>query len=623
MTETEKEERRREKIAAEVTEDFERRREARRSVESGWLLNMNFFSGNQYCDISPAGGIVEEDKRFYWQSRRVFNHIAPTIDSRIAKLTNMRPRLRVKPFSDEEADVNAAKLSTGILDYVRERIRLDETMAKALLWSETCGCAFYKITWDRDGGRQVAVDGGLPVYEGEVSVTAVPPFEIFPDRMGAENIEELQSLIHAQAVPVAYIEEKFGVVLKGRKITELALTGYSEPSNGKNPTLQTGGSHPPEQEGDSEILIERYSRPSAKEPDGRLEIVAGGKLLYLGSLPYLNGERGERRFPFVKQDCLRLPGAFFSGSIVDRLIPIQRAYNAVRNRKHEFLNRISMGVLTVEDGSVDADELAEEGLSPGKVLIYRQGGKPPEMLDCGSVPAEFAAEEEWLEREFVVVSGISDLSQNSTPSRVTSASGLQLLLSQDELRLAATAENVSDALRETGRQILRLYRQFAGSARLLTLTGKNKKTQVYYFNAADLAANDILFESEEKDTPLERRETLMKLLEAGILTGKDGTLSEENRTRILEEFGFENYENSQDLSALHRTKAGEENLRLKSEDVSPDVYDDHALHVAEHVRFLLSEEFKKIESGELKQRYVSHIAEHKKMLREQEAEKNQ
>ena len=234
MTETEKEERRREKIAAEVTEDFERRWEARRSVESGWLLNMNFFSGNQYCDISPAGGIVEEDKRFYWQSRRVFNHIAPTIDSRIAKLTNMRPRLRVKPFSDEEADVNAAKLSTGILDYVRGRIRLDETMAKALLCSETCGCAFYKITWDRDGGRQVAVDGGLPVYEGEVSVTAVPPFEIFPDRMGAENIEELQSLIHAQAVPVAYIEEKFGVVLKGRKITELALTGYSEPSTSQN-----------------------------------------------------------------------------------------------------------------------------------------------------------------------------------------------------------------------------------------------------------------------------------------------------------------------------------------------------------------------------------------------------
>ena len=32
-----------EKLAQEVTKDFENRREARRSVESGWLLNINFF----------------------------------------------------------------------------------------------------------------------------------------------------------------------------------------------------------------------------------------------------------------------------------------------------------------------------------------------------------------------------------------------------------------------------------------------------------------------------------------------------------------------------------------------------------------------------------------------------
>lgn len=146
--EVKREERRRAKIAAEVTEDFERRREERRQTESGWLLNMNFFSGNQYCDVSPYGGIVEEDKRFYWQSRRVFNHIAPTIDSRIAKLTKMRPALKVRPFSDEEADVKTARLASGILEYVRERIRLDETTARGTLWSETCGSAFYKIVWD-------------------------------------------------------------------------------------------------------------------------------------------------------------------------------------------------------------------------------------------------------------------------------------------------------------------------------------------------------------------------------------------------------------------------------------------------------------------------------------------
>ena len=34
-------------IAADVTSDFNRRREARRSIENGWLLNLNFYNGNQ------------------------------------------------------------------------------------------------------------------------------------------------------------------------------------------------------------------------------------------------------------------------------------------------------------------------------------------------------------------------------------------------------------------------------------------------------------------------------------------------------------------------------------------------------------------------------------------------
>lgn len=99
------------RVAKEVTEDFLSRREARRSVENGWLLNLNFFSGNQYCDVSPYGGVREEDPRFYWQSRRVFNHVAPTVESRLAKLEKMKPELRVRAFSDEDGDVKAAKSS--------------------------------------------------------------------------------------------------------------------------------------------------------------------------------------------------------------------------------------------------------------------------------------------------------------------------------------------------------------------------------------------------------------------------------------------------------------------------------------------------------------------------------
>ena len=599
------------KIAEEVTADFLRRREERNRVESGWLLNMNFFNGNQYCDVSPFGGLVEEDRQFFWQSRRVFNRIAPALEARISKLEKMKPELTVRAFSDEEGDVKSAKLATGVLRYVRDRIGLDDVASRVTGWAEICGCAFFKVDWDEKGGRQVAVDtDGLPIYEGEVRVSAVSPFEIFPDRLDAENLEEVQSLLHVRAVPVSYIEEKFGVSLKGRTIA--GLLDYSEPSAGKMPAHTAGMNFTDLQDG--EILIERYTRPSLHIPNGRLEIVAGGRLLYQGDLPFVNGERAERGFPFVKQDSLRLPGAFFGSSVVDRLIPVQRAYNAVRNRKHELLNRLSMGVLTVEDGSVDTDELAEEGLLPGKVLVYRQGGKAPEMLDCGSVPSEFETEEAWLEKEFSAISGVSDLSQNSTPTRVTSATGLQLLLSQDESRMKTTVNNLERAMKDVGRQILRLYRQFAGTARLMTLTGENKKTQIYYFNASNLDVSDLQFEAQETSSPEEKKAVLLKLYEAGLLTDEDGRLSSENKNRILDAFGFGSYENARDISALHIAKASEENLDLKSAEFMPDSYDEHGLHITEHIRFLLSSEFKKCKNKEeIKGRFTAHIQAHQNM----------
>ena len=614
-------EKRDKKLAQEITADFERRREERRSVESGWLLNMNFLSGNQYCDVSPFGGIAEEDKRFYWQSRRVFNHIAPTVDSRLAKLEKMRPVLTVRAFSDEEGDLKAAKLATGVLKYVQDRIGFAEIVSKATTWAETCGSVFYKILWDENAGRKVAVDeSGNGIFEGEVRVCVVPPFEMYPDRLNADGLDAVQSLIHARVVPVEYVYEKFGVEVAGAPESEIAV-GYSEPTAAKQPLQQAMGVERKREE-NAVILIERYTLPSGEYPNGKLEIVAGEKLLFEGELPYRNGERGERALPFAQQDCLHLPGAFFGCSVIDRLIPVQRAYNAVRNRKHEFLNRVSMGVLTVEDGSVDTDELSEEGLLPGKVLVYRQGGKAPEMLDCGNVPSEFAVEEEWLEKEFSLISGVSDLSQSSTPARVTSATGLQLLLSQDESRLSVTVGSIERAMKEIGKQILRLYRQFAGSARLMTLTGENKKTQVYYFNAADLAVNDVQFESQDAATPEEKQAVLLKLYEAGVLTDENGKLTTENKNRILEAFGFGGFENARDISALHIAKAGEENLEMKEKDVICDEYDDHALHITEHTRFLLSAEFKKNERRDaLKTRYLAHLNAHKRAMQTDDKEK--
>lgn len=67
--------------------------------------------------------------------------------------------------------------------------------------------------------------------------------------------------------------------------------------------------------------------------------------------------------------------------LVALLAPFQRAYNAIKNKELEYINRVSLGVVVVEDGAVDIDELQEDGLSPGKILVYRQGGEAPHISD--------------------------------------------------------------------------------------------------------------------------------------------------------------------------------------------------------------------------------------------------
>ena len=62
---------------------------------------------------------------------------------------------------------------------------------------------------------------------------------------------------------------------------------------------------------------------------------------------------------------------------VERMIPYQNAYNDAMNHRLEDLDKLRNRPIFVEDGSVDTDELAEEGEAPGKIIIYRQGSAAP------------------------------------------------------------------------------------------------------------------------------------------------------------------------------------------------------------------------------------------------------
>ena len=73
--------------------------------------------------------------------------------------------------------------------------------------------------------------------------------------------------------------------------------------------------------------------------------------------------------------------------------------------------------------------------------------------------------------------------------------------------------------------------------------------------------------------------------------------------------GYGTLDSARDVSHLHLKKAERENVLLRTGDAEADEYDDHALHIAEHTRALLSGGE---ETPAVKERYLKHILSHRR-----------
>lgn len=596
-----------EKIVAEITADFKKRQEARRPVELNWRLNMNFVVGNQFAQISSKGDIEESGKEYFWQEREVYNHIAPILETRLAKLGRVKAKAQVRPATSDDEDVASASLATKLIDAVCKENDFSSQLALANSWSEITGSAFFKVTWDAEKGH--ALDTNGEIKEGDVTITLCPPFEIFPEDIAITDIDKQSSVMHAKVLTTKEVKRIWGKDVKGGEVNvfsfDNAQVGGGFGYTASVPKIVS------EKREDSVTVIEKYEAPTHEYPNGRLIIVAGDTLLYQGDMPYLNGEDGTRGYPFAKQVCIDNLTNFFGTSVVERIIPVQRAYNTVKNRKHEFMNRMAVGVMAVEDGSVDTDSLEEEGLPPGKVVVYRQGSTPPIMLSPTQVPSEFSREEEKLLNEFVMISGVSEVTTYSqVPANVASGTAISLLLEQDDTRIALTADSLRESIKRISKQVLRLYRQFAKVPRVKRITGDNGDVEIASFCAGNIDSEDIVFDtiSDIEDTLSARRAMVYDLLKLGLFADENGKLNASTKARLFEILGFGNWEDGRSNDEIHRKKALKENMELEKKDVPVDVYDDHALHIAEHVRMCVST--KCVSDKAVRDRVANHIAKH-------------
>lgn len=612
-----------EDIIHNILEDLENRRGQRSSLERQWTLNANFLVGNQYCEVRPYTGEIEQLEPVYdWLNRETFNNIAPLIQTRIANLKKISYMMKVKPATNELDDYAKAEISTSVLQYTQKSTDFESKKDTMICWNELCGNCFWFSWWDKDKGEKYALetvietgDDGVEhkrekaFYQGDIDYGLITPYEVFPESIFKQGIENQRSVILEQVKSTEDIYDLYGIDVPGSDIETFELTPVASGGGlGYENTVISIGHRTAE---NSEKVITYFERPSKHRPNGLMVIIVGDEhLVYYGDMPY-------SKIPIIQSVCYEVPGQFFGKSVIEDLIPFQRTYNGCINSIHEYIKRLSLGNLLAEEGSIDIEEYEQHGLEPGAILIYRNGTNPPKPVENGTLPSEIMQERYNIKSDMEYVAGVSQLMVNgNAPQTNMSGAAISNLMEIDNTRLSLTGDHIRNSIRKLAVLWLEIYKKYATTARIVNYVGSNNIGKSIVWSAKDINSYDVEYVTENELLMSEdmQKQRFFEAYQMGLFTDDNGKVPERVKLRALEYMKIGSYSDIMNMNLLHVQAAQRENVFFEN-GVVPKVseFDNHDIHIEEHMRYILQMDFQilKIKKPEYAAAFENHIREHK------------
>ena len=622
-----------EDIIQKVLEDLEKRKTERSILEQQWTLNANFLVGNQYCEINPYRGDIEQLEPVYdWLERETFNQIAPLIETRIANLRKINYMMKVKPATNELDDYAKAETSTNVLQHTQKATDFESKKNTAINWNELTGNCFFLSWWDKDKGEKLAVEQMFEVdengeqksketayYQGDLDYGLITPYEIYPESIFKQTVEAQRSIILEQVKTVDDIYDLYGVKVEGSNIETFELTPIGSGGGfGYENTTVTIGHRTID---NAEKVITYFERPSKNKPNGQMIIIVGDdNLVYYGDLPY-------SRIPIVQTVCIEVAGQFFGKSAIERMIPIQRAYNGCVNRIHEYIKHIALGGYIAEEGSIDIEEYEQNGQAPGAMLVYKSGTEAPTPIPNGVLPNEVMTERYNLKQEMEYAAGVSQLMvYGATPSGVTSGTAIDNLREIDNTRLSLTGDNIRNAVKKLAIMWLEIYKRYATTHRIVNYVGGNNIGKAIIWSNQDINSYDVDYVTENELLLSEdaQKQRFFDAYNMGLFTDSNGVIPPRVKQKALEYMKCGNYSDIMSIDQLQIQAAQRENVFFEN-GVIPEVsdFDEHEIHIEEHLRYILQMDFQLLKNRkpEYAEALEEHLRQHKQVVAMEEQQK--
>ena len=575
----------------QLNEKFKEARDHRISQEAQWYKNMAFYMGKQWVDYDKKSKkLIDFGDTPSWRVRHVTNYISTVVQTKVALLMKNKPTWNVMSMTDDTSDREGAKLSQQLLDYLWRKENILEESRKLVHYGTLFGSGLMKTYWDTETGPRVQdPESGEPVHLGEIQVTAVSPFEVFPDpKCKSPGINECRWLIHGYKLSVDEAVARYGtefekdeerdggeVTLEKQFQTLVGGTGYAD---GVTNTMY-------EEDGDMVTIKEYWENPNPINPAGKYVVFTKNKVIYDGELPY-----GMDNIPFAKYDDIYVIDRFWGMSTVEQLIPLQVEYNKTRSQILENRNLMANPKWVAPTDSIANKEAINS--EPGEIIWYNaiQGIAPPQPMAMPSPPAYLFQQEDRILNDLQIVSGISDVVMRSAPpTGVESGRAMAILAEKDESRMSTTVQSFETALSKVGKYCIQLAKIFYDEQRAIRISGTDNIARIIYLKGANLSSPEDIAVTIGQGlgfSRLARIELLLEMWDRGLMRDPQKLIH-------LLEFGDDKGVNEE--QNMDRNNASVENLMMsQGQAAQPMPWEDHIIHLEVHRKFIKSEDFKSL-----------------------------
>ncbi len=543
----------------------------------------------QYYKAESRVGMVTGGDRAQYKILGV-NHFASLIQGLVSVVCQQNPAYEPISINSDTKSMSQDLIAKSVLDYYMRTAQLPDMFKDCVEIGQIFGESYLYFRWNSLKGQVVEVqepkvpgEEGKPVYEGDLDIVKLDPMSVARDYTRTDTKNDWYILCE-------YVN-KWDLIAQRPDLKDEIM----QESIGSDLQRFRFG-HLLDESSDMSDLVPKYTFIHEKTPampEGRI-------LEYVGETAILDSG-----LPFDKMTVLRFTPSNviqnnFGTTVANKLLPLQQAYDTLSSIVITNASNWGLGNIQIPLGTNVKIEEIVDGLNAIRVNSAAGEIKP---LTMPSTPAEIFKYLEYLEALMEKLAGVSAILRGQAPQQLKSGTALAFMQAQSLVFNSSIQQSYIKMIEDSGTTIINILKIFAASKRMITISGKAKKTYMKQFNKEDLS--NISRVVVNVGNPLTKTiagkiQIAQDLLEQGMLK------TPQEYTQVLETGTLDPILEGQ-TAQLMQIRQENEDL-AEGKPASALAIDNHPLHIQEHACVLASPDARK--DPMIVQNTLAHIMEH-------------